>query len=229
MDELDPRPEGLRVEDLFGPAMDAVSTWVCMAGGDTIIAANRQFREALAAIGSDTRDLRVLLPCWGRHTGSSMSTACPCPELATSPRVPGALCRVSPPRSPVHITSHAVPSPDPSLNLRLIAIEPRTEDSIQQVSVAMARIRSALNEVEQRLLNEHRVGTSSVRPPGLSPREWDVAQALATGKRSPAVAQALGISVHTVRNHTKAIYRKLGISTQAELRRRLLTHSAKAD
>jgi DNA-binding CsgD family transcriptional regulator len=58
------------------------------------------------------------------------------------------------------------------------------------------------------------------RPPvvrGLSPRQGEILQRLATGERPAAIARALHLSVHTVRNHTKAIFRVFGVHSQSEL------------
>ena len=51
----------------------------------------------------------------------------------------------------------------------------------------------------------------------LSPREREVLVELAAGHRVPAIAQKLFISTHTVRNHLKSIYRKVGVDSQVEL------------
>jgi PAS domain S-box-containing protein len=51
----------------------------------------------------------------------------------------------------------------------------------------------------------------------LSPREREVLSYLVAGDRVPAIARHLHISPHTVRNHLKAIYRKLGVDTQSTL------------
>jgi len=50
----------------------------------------------------------------------------------------------------------------------------------------------------------------------LSPRESETLGLLAKGLRLADIAQALGISHHTVGDHVKAIYRKLNISSRAE-------------
>jgi DNA-binding CsgD family transcriptional regulator len=51
----------------------------------------------------------------------------------------------------------------------------------------------------------------------LSPRERDVCRLLLSGKSAAEIADKLYISIHTARNHRKAIYRKLGVSSQIEL------------
>ena len=51
----------------------------------------------------------------------------------------------------------------------------------------------------------------------LSEREREILSELAAGSRVPSIATRLFISPHTVRNHLKAIYRKLGVGSQAEL------------
>jgi PAS domain S-box-containing protein len=52
---------------------------------------------------------------------------------------------------------------------------------------------------------------------GLSPRETEVLSLLVSGDRVPGIAEQLHISQHTVRNHLKSMYRKLGVGTQAAL------------
>jgi DNA-binding NarL/FixJ family response regulator len=51
----------------------------------------------------------------------------------------------------------------------------------------------------------------------LSLREKEIVEALGTGRRVKDIAQDLVISTHTVRNHLKAIYRKLNVRSQFEL------------
>ncbi|WP_353268950.1 LuxR C-terminal-related transcriptional regulator [Gemmatimonas sp.] len=55
----------------------------------------------------------------------------------------------------------------------------------------------------------------------LTGRERQIAGLVATGKASPLIAQSLGISVHTVRRHTERVFMKLGVSSRAELARRI--------
>ena len=51
----------------------------------------------------------------------------------------------------------------------------------------------------------------------LTSREWQTLSLLADGGRVAGIAEALGLSQSTVRNHLSAIYRKLDVSSQAEL------------
>jgi DNA-binding CsgD family transcriptional regulator len=51
----------------------------------------------------------------------------------------------------------------------------------------------------------------------LSPRERTVTDLLTQGKRIDGIAQELHISIHTARNHRKAIFAKLGVRSHVEL------------
>jgi putative nucleotidyltransferase with HDIG domain len=54
------------------------------------------------------------------------------------------------------------------------------------------------------------------RPPGLTDREVQVLRMLATGAAAKQVAHELGCSPSTVHNHLHHVYRKLGVSGQAQ-------------
>lgn len=56
---------------------------------------------------------------------------------------------------------------------------------------------------------------------GLSQREQDLVLALARGEGTEAMAEALCISTHTVRDHLKSIFDKTGVSSRNELLARL--------
>jgi PAS domain S-box-containing protein len=56
----------------------------------------------------------------------------------------------------------------------------------------------------------------------LSPRQLDVLRRLLRGDRVPSIARDLYLSPNTVRNHLAAIYRRVGVHSQAELLARLL-------
>jgi DNA-binding CsgD family transcriptional regulator len=55
----------------------------------------------------------------------------------------------------------------------------------------------------------------------LSPREREILDLLLDGLRVGPIGRRLAISPHTVRNHIKAIFRKLGVHSQADLLDRL--------
>ncbi len=56
---------------------------------------------------------------------------------------------------------------------------------------------------------------------GLTPREREVAQLLTRGATNEEIARALWISRHTVKDHVKAVYAKLGVGGRAELSAKL--------
>jgi DNA-binding NarL/FixJ family response regulator len=81
--------------------------------------------------------------------------------------------------------------------------------------------RPALNAVtaaSERTANVMGFGPAFAGLPGdLSVREWEVLALLANGLTTRQIAKRLFISVYTVRNHLKSMYRKLQIHSQSEL------------
>jgi two-component system response regulator DesR len=51
---------------------------------------------------------------------------------------------------------------------------------------------------------------------GLSDRERDVLELMASGATNPEIADTLHLSKHTVKEHTSAVYRKLGVRNRTE-------------
>lgn len=90
--------------------------------------------------------------------------------------------------------------PCPAAELRRVIAEALAERSPQPMAAAAAPLR--LSDAEQR---------------SLSVREHEVLALLADGLRVSQIAKRLFISTHTVRNHLKMLYRKLGIHSQAGL------------
>src|ERR687885_528423 len=69
-------------------------------------------------------------------------------------------------------------------------------------------------DLAQKMLNTFeggRSGSQQLAPPPLTERELEVIRALAQGMSDRQIANSLGISEKTVRNHTSNIYRKLHI------------------
>jgi len=52
---------------------------------------------------------------------------------------------------------------------------------------------------------------------GLTPRELEIATLIYQGNSSKEIAGEINLSYHTVRNHIKNIYSKLGVSTRSEM------------
>ena len=87
------------------------------------------------------------------------------------------------------------------------------------------RLHAALGMAIEALGDElgRRPATMEPLPLGeLSRRELEVLSLLREAHSAPDIARQLRVSVHTVRNHVRSIYRKLGVSSRAALMRRLL-------
>jgi DNA-binding NarL/FixJ family response regulator len=52
---------------------------------------------------------------------------------------------------------------------------------------------------------------------GLTPRELELVRLLLANRRLNTIARDLGLSVHTVRNHLRSVFRKLGLHSQEDL------------
>ena len=52
---------------------------------------------------------------------------------------------------------------------------------------------------------------------GLTQRELDVTRAIARGLGTAEVAEHLFVSQHTVRDHVKSVFEKVGVSSRGEL------------
>lgn len=79
------------------------------------------------------------------------------------------------------------------------------EQAFREIDLVLRRYASSQN------------GERSVQLDHLRPRERQILDLLLAHRRVPAIAQALGISAHTVRNHLKNLYRRAGVHSQQEL------------
>jgi DNA-binding NarL/FixJ family response regulator len=58
--------------------------------------------------------------------------------------------------------------------------------------------------------------SEAVAPLGLSEREREVLELLASGATNPEIAESLHLSKHTIKEHTSALYRKLSVRNRTE-------------
>jgi DNA-binding CsgD family transcriptional regulator len=101
----------------------------------------------------------------------------------------------------------------------LLELLEETDRLMNQVQTFLQRVGAEL----KRLGVSPSMLPPSSRPPAcpevgsLSPRESEVVNLLVEGHRVSTIARSLFISQHTVRNHLHSVYRKLEVSSQAEL------------
>jgi DNA-binding CsgD family transcriptional regulator len=98
-------------------------------------------------------------------------------------------------------------------------------DLHQRVALLERRFRRIAQEVEAAGFLEGAKPSPEVGDqPGLSDlsaRQWEILARLVRGERVPGIAEAMFVNQSTVRSHLSAIYRRLGVHSQAELLARL--------
>jgi len=94
----------------------------------------------------------------------------------------------------------------------------RYETYVEQLLYAAAQLSSP----QQTLVQSALQGTPFLAP--LSTREKEVLGLLVQGKSAREIAETLGISYVTVRNHLQTILRKFGVHTQRQVIKLALQH-----
>jgi DNA-binding NarL/FixJ family response regulator len=106
-----------------------------------------------------------------------------------------------------YVSEEIDPSRLPHLVQGLMAGEP---------AVPRRLVRRLIEELRRR--GEHRyLDVRGRRRVELTPREWDVLDALRQGMSTSEIAQLLGIAEVTVRRHVGGLYAKLGVRSRPEL------------
>jgi nitric oxide dioxygenase len=140
--------------------------------------------------------------------------------IATGEDSGGVLCLLSANRDAFSQTTREV------LAL-LVHMAEAAMDSAFAFEAQVGRLEQGLRRITAELLNlgmwvEERGGDLTPHAleglRDLSQREWEILRCVAGGQRVATIARSLFLSPHTVRNHLKSIYRKLGVRTQGELR-----------
>jgi DNA-binding NarL/FixJ family response regulator len=137
-------------------------------------------------------------------------------------------------RSTLRDTMHTIHQCiDPSDNF--IGIEERdlSPESARYAAALMARVRSACDGLETRLMQSLPESRTAERPAGatgrccdrLSQREWEIARLLVDGCTNVNIAARCGVSPNTVRTLMRRLYRKLGVFNRAELVRAVMRSS----
>jgi DNA-binding NarL/FixJ family response regulator len=108
------------------------------------------------------------------------------------------------------------------------------EQRVGSVSAVLQSVKNTLDAAGQPLFSSSQIGAGRAEEHAirarlqseefavLSRREREILSMIAKGENTGTVAVRLGISVSTVRNHLKSIYRKVGVTSQVSLVRKLL-------
>jgi predicted ATPase len=91
---------------------------------------------------------------------------------------------------------------------------------LELLEQARAAYDCAVTQDESRLQD----GSQECRPGGLTSRELEVLQLVATGCSNAAIAERLVVSNATVRAHLVSVYRKLGVGSRTEAMRFAIDH-----
>jgi DNA-binding CsgD family transcriptional regulator len=195
-------PELIRAITLFGPALAAAGVAAALLDPQgRLVRCNTAMTRVLG--GRSVADVQgdTLLTWLKQLEASARTVECPC--LVVAPGAGSEPHQLPPePYRLVISTSHEDlldnPQPDPTM------------DSL--VSVAMlARASEPPGRAEPG-------ATAYVsRPRQLSKREWDIVRGLLAYQPLSEVSSVLGISIHTVRNHLKSIFRKMHVTSRHEL------------
>lgn len=96
---------------------------------------------------------------------------------------------------------------------------PGSSTRLSQLEESLRRIATELGRVGMVASANGSYATRASLPEldRLSPREAEVLEQLLAGHRVATIARELEVSEHTVRNHLKSMFRKLGVHSQAEL------------
>ena len=118
-------------------------------------------------------------------------------------------------RKAVFVTPMVVASADHDAPLLIHLLDDRPEAAAAEQSAAA--VRSELRDQGAEVISDHPVETPhSPEAVRLAPRELEVLRLVALGRGTHQIAEELGISPHTVRNHVRHFRRKLNARTKLE-------------
>ena len=98
------------------------------------------------------------------------------------------------------------------------ALQRERFDLVQRIRQSLVELRAQHSEARGGALHGTLAASTTERLAtrfGFTRREAEVALLLAGGSPNSAIAQALGISEHTARHHTRHVLRKLGLHSRA--------------
>jgi LuxR family transcriptional regulator (chaperone HchA-associated) len=86
-------------------------------------------------------------------------------------------------------------------------------DSSPEARILLSQVGAAAFRAARKRIDGH---PTPLLSPGLSPREREILQWIAAGRRQAEIAAALGLSERTVENHLRKARHRLGVATTAQ-------------
>jgi DNA-binding CsgD family transcriptional regulator len=122
----------------------------------------------------------------------------------------------------------AIPEADPEYHLFIYDPIDQHRDGPEAVARSALRMEAALFEIQSvidgvGLVEPRRELPNPVDLAALTERELDVMKQILNGMTNHQIAQELHVSLETVKSHAKAIFRKVGVHSRAELMSRFVT------
>ena len=108
--------------------------------------------------------------------------------------------------APSHAGARAPVDDQPVDGLLAIHVDPQNEDELRSL---LDTVTSLMWRRDRDRRSGDGVVAAASWPPQLSAREVEISQLYAEGENAESIAARLGISVHTVRAHTKSVRHKL--------------------
>ena len=222
----DPQPPGLPSDDTTAPE-DGDALLELLAAGDPpafatdsrdrIVFWNRGMAELLGRMSHSTLGRRCYETLLGRDVFGNRFCYANCPVVATlreGDPVCGFEMKVAtsgPERRAVGLTILKVPGARPDLFTVVHIVQPIAQEG---------RLAELLADLRTKVLDELGVpvvgAKATCAAPPLTRRETEVLHHAAAGLQNKEVAQKLGLSVATVRNHIHNILEKLGVHSKLE-------------
>ena len=193
--------------------------WICFQPDWTVASLNRAFEALVGTKGRRLVNTKPPYTFWdgsGRDNLMKSAKAQPATFVDANDTSVRVMLRGLPVRTSAkgRPDAYVVRVTAPAASTRALDVDER--DRLRVLEATLARVRHEVGLVAE-------VAAPAIDPQTrdalqlLSARERQVVDSLLRGERVTQVATNMGIAPNTVRNHIKAVFRKLGVRSQTEM------------